>query len=64
MRPAKLHQVEEDIDDLIYCVLKFDDKPHQLFSTLRRFVERYEENADARRVGMRLMDKAYEGKLR
>jgi hypothetical protein len=47
------------IDDILYCINKFDDKPHLLFNALRRLAVKYEKNIWDKRVAVELMDAAY-----
>ena len=49
-----------DIDELLACAYKYDDKPHQLFSFIRLLAERYESDPSRRAEIMGLMDYAYE----
>ena len=49
----------EDINDLLYCAYKFDEKPHLLFSCIRRIAEEYEYDKPIRESIIRQMDEAY-----
>lgn len=52
--------LKQQVDDLLYCVGKFDDKPHQLFNALRRLAEKHEADPEDRAECVALMDYAYE----
>ena len=56
----KYDNFAQAIDDLLYCAYKFDDKPHLLFSCVRKFAEQYEPSTEQRTEIVRLMDEAYE----
>jgi hypothetical protein len=50
------------IDDLLACAHQFDDKPHLLFSCIRRLALQFEESPDLKAEIVRLMDLAHNGK--
>ena len=50
---------QDDIDDLLYCAFKYDEKPHMLFSCIRRIAEDHELDKKTRDEIIRLMDEAY-----
>jgi len=50
---------KEDIEDLLYCAFKFDDKPHLLFACIMRLARKYEPDKEDREEIIRLMDEAY-----
>lgn len=48
------------IDELCALAYKYGDKPHQLFSCIRRIVLQFEKNPTMRKEAARLMDLEYE----
>ena len=50
------------IQEVLACAYIYDDKPHLLFSCIRRLAEQYTENNKFRDEIIRLMDYAYENR--
>lgn len=48
----------EAINDVLACAYKYDDKPHLLFSCVRRIAEQFGEGREQAEV-VRLMEYAY-----
>ena len=49
------------INDLLSCAYKFDDKPHQLYSCIRKIALQYTKGSMQEEI-VRLMDEAYSEK--
>jgi hypothetical protein len=50
----------EAINDLLACAYKYDDKPHLLFSCIRRIAGQFDEDERHQTEVIRLADYAYE----
>lgn len=50
----------EELQELLVRMYKFDDKPHLLFSFLKTMAEKYEVHPGFKRESVRVMEWAYE----
>jgi len=54
---------KKETSDLLYCIYKFDDKPHLLFSKLTAIARKYEKESKIKKECVRLMNGAYNSQL-
>lgn len=55
----------EAIEDLLACAYAYDDKPHLLYSCIRKIAMQYcgKDDGEELKEIVRLMDEAYEGSV-
>lgn len=50
------NSMQEAINDLLACAYSYDDKPHLLYSCIRRIAEQFEDNKYFQKEIFKLMD--------